>query len=93
MPTAIDGNVTPAQIRNIADTQSAIAGKQKCLAYVFLDIGSLLQLADFFKGQKLTFAFRLLYLLVVLRVNVRVSPASLGRVIESENSAVLQLLL
>lgn len=62
MLPAIDGYVAPAQVRNIAYTQSAIAGKQKCPAYILLDIGGVLQFADFVKGQELTLAFRSRYL-------------------------------
>ena len=62
MLPAIDGYVAPAQVRNIAYTQSALAGKQKCPAYILLDIGGVLQFADFVKGQELTLAFRSRYL-------------------------------
>ena len=49
-------------IRGITYTQPAIAGKQECHAYILLYIRGILQLADFIKGQKLTFALRSRYL-------------------------------
>ena len=62
MPSSIDEYVTPAQIRNVTYAQTAITGKQKCLAYILLYIRGILQLTDFIKGQKLTFALRSRYL-------------------------------
>ena len=62
VPSAVDRYVFPAQIRNVTYTQPAIAGKQECHAYILLYIRGILQLADFIKGQKLTFALRSRYL-------------------------------
>ena len=62
MPSSIDGYVTPSQSHDITHTQTAITGKQKCLAYILLYIRGILQFTDFIKGQKLTLALRSRYL-------------------------------